>query len=75
MKWLDRLPTSLLLVASLFLGLAPFTPEPHLVEKLRLLVSGSLRRPLDVFDLCFHLLPLVLLLLKLGRTGAGKRQP
>ena len=75
MKWLDRLPTSLLLVASLFLGLAPFTPEPHVVEKLRMLVSGSLRRPLDIFDLCFHILPLVLLLLKLGRTAAGKHQP
>lgn len=75
MNWLDRLPTSLLLVAALFLGLAPFTPEPHVLEKLRLLVSGSLRRPLDIFDLCFHLLPLALLLLKLGRTAARKRQP
>jgi hypothetical protein len=75
MNWLDRLPTSLLLVAALFLGLAPFIPEPHVVEKLRLLISGSLRRPLDIFDLCFHLLPLVLLLLKLGRTAARKHRP
>lgn len=68
MHWLDRLPFALLLVAALFLGLAPFSPEPHVVEKFRMLASGNLRRPLDIFDLCFHLLPLVLLLLKLSRT-------
>lgn len=73
MPWLDRLPFALLLVAALFLGLAPFVPEPHVVEKFRMLASGDLRRPLDIFDLCFHLLPLVLLLLKLGRTTNRKR--
>jgi hypothetical protein len=75
MRWLDRLPTPLLIVAALFIGLAPFLPEPHVVEKLRMLFGGSLRRPMDIFDLCFHLLPVVLLLLKLGRTAAGKHQP
>ena len=73
MHWLDRLPFALLLAAALFLGLAPFLPEPHVVEKFRMLASGSLRRPLDIFDLCFHLLPMVLLLLKLGRTVHHKR--
>ena len=37
MKWLDRIPLGLLIVASLFLGLAPFTPEPHVWEKLKML--------------------------------------
>ena len=73
MPWLDRLPFTLLLVAALFLGLAPFVPEPHVVEKLRMLASGDLRRLLDIFDLCFHLLPLALLLLKLGRIVNRKR--
>lgn len=73
MHWLDRLPFALLLAAALFLGLAPFVPEPHVVEKFRMLASGSLRRPLDIFDLFFHLLPVVLLLLKLGRTLHRKR--
>ena len=73
MHWLDRLPFALLLAAALFLGLAPFVPEPHVVEKLRMLASGSRLRPLDIFDLCFHLLPLVLLLLKLGRIVHRKR--
>lgn len=69
MDWLDQLPLAPLLVAAVVLGLAPFVPEPHLVEKLRMLVAGTLRRPLDIFDLCFHLLPTVLLLLKLGRNA------
>lgn len=73
MRWLDRLPFSLLIAAVLFLGLAPFVPEPHVAEKLRMLGNGTLRRPVDIFDLCFHLLPLLLLLLKLGRTGMRER--
>ena len=64
---IDRLPLSLLLVAALTLGLAPFFPEPHLVEKLRLLVAGTLQRPLDRFDLLLHSAPWVLLLAKLIR--------
>lgn len=66
MKWLDQIPTSLLAVAALFLGLAPFVPEPHAVEKIRMLMEGNLSRPLDIFDLFFHLLPLLLLVLQLG---------
>ena len=73
MHWLDRLPFALLLAVALFLGLAPFSPEPHVVEKLRMLASGNLRRPLDIFDLCFHLLPLALLLLKLSRAANRHR--
>ncbi|NCF81692.1 MAG: RND transporter [Proteobacteria bacterium] len=64
---IDRLPLSLLLVAALTLGLAPFLPEPHLLEKLRLLVGGTLVRPLDWFDLLLHSAPWVLLLAKLAR--------
>ena len=67
MKWLDQVPSPLLLVAAIFLGLAPFVPEPHVVEKIRMLTQGNLNRPIDIFDLLFHLLPLLLLLLQLGR--------
>lgn len=67
MEWLDRLPTSLLILAALFMGLAPFVPEPHLVEKLRMLARGTLRRPIDIFDLVFHSAPLILLILKVVR--------
>jgi hypothetical protein len=49
------------------MALAPFTPEPHLVEKLRMLFQGTLTRPLDVFDLLFHVAPILLLALRLWR--------
>jgi len=68
MAWLDRIPLVPLVVAALFLGLAPFAPEPHLVEKLRMLAHGELTRPLDIFDLALHGTPVVVLLLKLVRT-------
>ncbi|MBF0143517.1 MAG: RND transporter [Magnetococcales bacterium] len=49
---------------ALLLGVAPLVPEPHLLEKLRMLVGGTLRRPLDIFDLLLHSAPLFLLILK-----------
>jgi hypothetical protein len=58
---------SMLAMAALFLGLAPFYPEPHLLEKLKMLAAGTLSRPIDIFDLLMHGTPLVLLLLKLAR--------
>ncbi|WP_456473238.1 RND transporter [Desulfolithobacter sp.] len=67
MKWLDRVPFSLIIIASVLLGLAPFFPEPHLVEKLRMLQSGTLTSPLDIFDLFFHGSPLCFLILKSWR--------
>jgi hypothetical protein len=67
MAWLDDLPLSLLILACLLLGLAPFLPEPHIWEKLKMLAAGSLNRPLDIFDLLLHASPFVLLALKLIR--------
>lgn len=69
MQWLDHLPLSILIVAALTLGLAPFVPEPHVVEKLKMLVSGTLTRPVDIFDLLLHATPWVLLAAKLVRLG------
>lgn len=71
MQWLDRIPYTLILPLALFLTFAPFVPEPHLWEKLKMLATGSLSRPIDIFDLFFHATPLLLLLLKLAR-GRGK---
>ena len=64
-RWLDRVPLSALVIAALVLGLAPLFPEPHLWEKLKMLFSGSLSRPIDIFDLIMHGGPTLLLLLKL----------
>ncbi len=46
-------------IASLTLGLAPFVPQPHLLEKLRWLLSGRRFAPVDVFDLLLHGAPWV----------------
>jgi len=64
-KLLDKLPLPLLVVLCLTLGLAPFTPLPHLLEKLKMLVSGELVEPIDIFDLLLHGSPWILLSLKL----------
>jgi len=65
LNWIDRQPLILFVIASLTLGLAPFVPEPHLLEKLRMLAAGELSRPIDIFDLVMHGAPWVLLLMKL----------
>lgn len=52
---------------ALFLGLAPFVSEPHLVEKSRMLMNGTLTRPLDIFDIFWHSWPLALLGFRAGR--------
>ena len=73
MTWLDRIPLQILIIASLTLGLAPFVPEPHLWEKLRMLATGQLSRPIDIFDLVMHGTPWVLLGLKLARGATNRR--
>jgi len=67
MNWLDRVPLTPLAVVAVLMALAPFVPEPHLWEKLKMLSRGELARPLDIFDLLLHATPLVVLVLKLLR--------
>jgi len=67
LDWLDRIPPAPLAMAALLLGLAPFVPEPHLWEKLKMLAAGTLSRPIDIFDMLMHATPVVLLALKLVR--------
>jgi hypothetical protein len=69
MAWLDRIPFVILLLVALTLGLAPFVPEPHVWEKLKMLAAGTLSRPIDIFDLLYHAAPWVLLALKLVRMA------
>ena len=68
LQWIDNLPWSLVLIAAVLLGLAPFFPQPHLVEKLRMLADHTLKRPIDIFDLLYHALPVIILLIKVART-------
>ena len=67
MRWLDRFPLWLLTALALWLTIAPILPEPHLIQKLRMLSEGSLSRPIDIFDLLLHGTPLVLLAVRLWR--------
>lgn len=69
MKWLDRIPLVAILVFAAFLGFAPFVPEPHLWQKLKMLQAGTLSRPIDIFDLFWHAFPLALLALKFVRMA------
>ncbi len=69
MTFLDQIPLNLLIIAALTLGLAPFLPEPHLWEKLKMLAGGTLTRPVDMFDLAMHAAPWVLLVAKLARMA------
>jgi hypothetical protein len=73
MAWLDRIPLWILVAVALTLGLAPFVPEPHLWEKLKMLAAGTLSRPIDIFDLLYHGAPWVLLALKLVRMASRRR--
>jgi hypothetical protein len=70
---LDRTPVLFFVVAALTLGLAPFFPKPHVLEKLQMLFSGNLRRPIDWFDLFLHGLPWLLLVAKVTRDASGSR--
>jgi hypothetical protein len=67
MKWLDKVPLITVVLIALTLGLAPFTPEPHVWEKLKMLFGGTLSKPIDIFDLVLHGTPWVVLILKLVR--------
>ena len=73
--WLDRIPLTALALAALALGLAPFVPEPHLWQKLKMLANGTLSRPIDIFDLVMHASLPLLLAVKLLRTApSGDRK-
>lgn len=54
-----------LIPVALLLGLAPFYPQPHIVEKIRMLMAGTLKRPIDIFDLFWHAWPFALLLYRI----------
>ncbi len=72
MSFIDRLDIKFLVIASLLLGLAPFVPEPHVWEKLKMLADGTLSRPIDIFDLVLHGAPWVLLAIKIFRMSSAR---
>jgi hypothetical protein len=65
-RLLDGLPWWVVILLCLTLGFAPFTPEPHLWEKLKMLAAGELSQAIDILDLLMHGAPFALLGLKLA---------
>lgn len=69
--------TQLFLIASLLLGLAPFSPEPHILGKLKWIAGGANGiGAIDWFDFLMHGAPwfliIISLLLKL-KPETGKK--
>jgi len=57
----------LFLIASLTLGLAPFTPEPHLFGKLRWVAGGAVgMEVMDWLDLLMHGAPWLFLIVSVA---------
>jgi hypothetical protein len=67
---LDKIPYSILIAIAILMILAPFKPMPHVLQKLIMLKNGTLTKPIDIFDLFYHLIPTLILLLKIYRGYA-----
>ncbi len=73
MKYLSKL-LPIALIASLTLGLAPFTPQPHVLEKIKWLLEGKKTLAmLDWFDVLMHGTPWVFLVLALIAKVSEKK--
>lgn len=67
LAWLDKLHYAFLVPGALLMLLAPFFPEPHAWEKIKMLAAGTLKRPIDIFDLFFHSILTLILIAKILR--------
>lgn len=67
MKLLKTISWPVVIILCLTLGLAPYTPEPHVWQKLQMLLAGTLSKPVDIFDFVLHGVPWLLLVLKVVR--------
>jgi len=66
-KLIDRIPVLPLAVIAIFMLLAPFVPEPHLLEKSRMLINGELTKGIDIFDLFWHSFFVAILVIRIMR--------
>jgi len=64
LKFLNKLSYSTLILAAVFMLLTPISPMPHVIEKIIMIKNMTLYKPLDIFDLFFHLSPIILLIIK-----------
>lgn len=70
MALLDSISYPALIFLAVIMGLAPFFPQPHLIEKLVMLRNGTLVKPIDIFDLLMHSAPILLLVAKFVKDYA-----
>lgn len=68
-SWLHCPSMGMLIGAALLLGVLPVVPEPHLIEKARMLMQGELSRPIDIFDLFWHTWPILWIVARLLTPG------
>jgi hypothetical protein len=66
-SFLDKISYAFLIIIAVIMLLLPFKPMPHVVEKVIMLKNGVLTKPIDIFDLFYHLIPTILLALKIVR--------
>lgn len=71
---LKKIPYAVLIPLTVFMLLAPFKPMPHVWEKLIMIKEGTLSRPIDIFDLIYHLAPLVMLIGKVRLHQRDKEE-
>jgi len=64
---IDRLPNVPTLAVGLWMALAPFVPEPHLVQKFLMFINNDPFKTIDIFDVFFHGGLAAIALLKLWR--------
>lgn len=74
LNFLDKIPYSILIIFTIVMLVAPIKPIPHVIEKILMLTNGTLSQPLDIFDLFYHLFPLMLLVLKVVNDYVRKKQ-
>ena len=72
LKWVDKIPLVPLVGAAILLAVLPLHSTPHLLEKLGMLVQGTLVKPIDIFDLFMHGTPAALLIIRLTRMAIIK---
>ena len=67
MKYFDSLPLWGFVAAAIMFAIAPIFPQPHLLQKFHMLLDGQLTKPIDIFDLFWHSLFTILLVVKILR--------
>ena len=72
-RLLDSISYPILIFIAAFMLLAPFSPVPHVLEKLIMLINGELIKAVDIFDLFFHLSGSILLGIKFLRDYNKKK--